>query len=97
MWQQSAAQVAARSVITDRKTRVALRSSAGRSSIDRRILALTVTFSNPTTEELLKRAEDLMRQNQEYLEDFNAALDQFLKRKAEFQAEHPAFGRYSFP
>src|SRR5438552_10281273 len=24
---------------------------------------LTVTFSNPTTEELLKRAEDLMRQN----------------------------------
>ena len=56
-----------------------------------------MTFSNPTTEELLKRAEDLMRQNQEYLEDFNAALDQLLKRKAEFQAEHPAFGRYSFP
>ena len=55
------------------------------------------TPTTPTTEELLNRAEDLIRQNQEYLEDFNAALDQLLKRKAEFQAEHPAFGRYSFP
>jgi len=45
----------------------------------------------------IDHSEDLIRQNQEYLEDFNAALDQLLKRKAEFQAEHPAFGRYSFP
>ena len=33
LWRQSAARVAARSVITDRKTRVALRSSAGLFSI----------------------------------------------------------------
>src|SRR6266550_7317730 len=58
----------------------------------KRILALTVTFSNPTTEELLKRAEDLIRQNQEYLEDFSAALDHLQKRQEEFHAEHPAFG-----
>jgi len=51
-----------------------------------------VTFSNPTTEELLKRAEDLMRQNQEYLEDFFAAMNRLLKRQAEFQAEHPHWG-----
>ena len=62
----------------------------------KRILALTVTFSNTTTEELLKRAEDLIRQNQEYLEDFISAMNQLLKRQAEFQAEHPSWGsRYS--
>ena len=55
-----------------------------------------VTFSNPTTEELLKRAEDLIHQDQEYLKDFSAALDQLQKRQEEFHAEHPAFGsRYS--
>jgi hypothetical protein len=44
----------------------------------------------PTSEHLL------MRQNQEYLEDFIAAMNQFLKRPAEFQAEHPDYGdRYS--
>jgi hypothetical protein len=55
-----------------------------------------VTFSNLTTEELLELAEDLIYQDQEYLEDFNAAIDQLQKRKEEFQAEHPPFGsRYS--
>jgi hypothetical protein len=59
-------------------------------------LASNVTFSNLTTEELLELAEDLIHQDQEYLEDFNAAIDQLQKRKKEFQAEHPAFGsRYS--
>jgi hypothetical protein len=62
----------------------------------RRILASNVTFSNPTTQELLKRAEDLIQQDQEYLENFNAAIDALQKRQAEFQAEHPPFGsRYS--
>ena len=51
---------------------------------------------SPTTEELLKHAEDLMRQDWAYLEDFNAALDQLQKKQEEFQAEHPPFGsRYS--
>jgi len=54
-----------------------------------------VSSSDLTTEELLKRAEDVMRQNQEYLEDFNATIDRLQQRQAEFQAEHPAFGRYS--
>jgi hypothetical protein len=55
-----------------------------------------VPFSNPTTEELLKQAEDVIRRSGEYLEDFNAALDQLLKRQAEFRTEHPRFGdRYS--
>jgi len=59
-------------------------------------LASKVTFSNPTTEELLKRAEDLIHQDQEYLKDFSAALDHLQKRQEEFHAEHPAFGsRYS--
>ncbi len=43
----------------------------------------------------MQRAEDVMRQSWEYLEDFNTALDQLHKRQAEFQAEHPPFGRYS--
>jgi len=52
--------------------------------------------STPTTEELLKRAEDVMRRDQEYLENFNAAVDRLLKQQAEFKAEHPPFGsRYS--
>ncbi|OLC24718.1 MAG: hypothetical protein AUH71_02335 [Thaumarchaeota archaeon 13_1_40CM_4_48_7] len=62
----------------------------------RRILSSTVTINTPTTEELLKRAEDLMRQNLEYLKDFTAALDQLRQRQAAFLAEHPPFGsRYS--
>jgi hypothetical protein len=60
------------------------------------ILAGNVTFSNPTTEELLKRAEDVIRQNQDYLKDFMASVDQLLRRQEQFRAEHPAFGdRYS--
>ena len=52
--------------------------------------------TSPTTEQLLKRAEDVMRRDQEYLEDFNAALDQLQKKQEKFQAEHPSFGsRYS--
>ena len=45
-----------------------------------------MSSSDLTTEELLKRAEDLMRQDWAYLEDFNAALDQLQKRQEEFQA-----------
>ena len=55
-------------------------------------MASNVTFSNLTPEEFLELAEDLIHQDQEYLEDFNAAIDQLQKRKEEFQAEHPAFG-----
>jgi len=33
-----------------------------------------VTSSDLTTEELLKRAEDLLREDREYLESFNAAV-----------------------
>jgi len=54
-----------------------------------------VTSSHPTTEELLKHAEDMMREDWEFLKDFNAAVDALQKRQAEFQAEHPAFGPYS--
>ena len=62
----------------------------------RRTLARRVPSSRPTTEQLLKRAADLMRQYREYLENFNAAVDQLLKLQAEFKAEHPPFGsRYS--
>ena len=62
----------------------------------RRILASTVTLNNLTTQELLKHAEDMMREDWEFLKDFNAAVDQLLKKKEEFQAEHPPFGsRYS--
>ena len=62
----------------------------------RRILACAVPSHSPTTEELLKRAEDLMRQDWAYLKDFNAALDQLQKKQEEFQAEHLPFGsRYS--
>src|SRR3989442_4672439 len=60
-----------------------------------RILASAVPSHSPTTEELLRRAEDLMREDCAYLKDFNAAADAFQKRQAEFQTEHPAFGRYS--
>ena len=55
-------------------------------------MASNVTFSNLTPEEFLELAEDLIHQDQEYLEDFNAAIDQLQKGKEEFQAEHPAFG-----
>src|SRR5439155_358097 len=34
----------------------------------------TVHSSTPTTEELLNRAKDLIRQNREYLEHFNAVI-----------------------
>ena len=44
---------------------------------------------SPTTEELLKHAEDLMRQDWAYLKDFNAALDQLQKKQEKFEAEHP--------
>jgi hypothetical protein len=54
-----------------------------------------VTFSNLTTEELLKQIEDLMRQDQAYLEHFNATIDRLQKRQDEFRAEHPAFSPYS--
>ena len=56
----------------------------------------TVHSSTPTTEELLNRAKDLIRQNREYLEHFNAVIDQLHKREEEFQAEHLPWGtRYS--
>ena len=56
----------------------------------------TVHSSTPTTEELLKRAEDMMREDWEFLKDFIAAVDQLLKRQEQFQTEHPARGsRYS--
>ena len=42
-----------------------------------------------------KRAEDLMREDCAYLKDFNAAVDQLQTKQEKFQAEHPAFGRYS--
>jgi hypothetical protein len=54
-----------------------------------------VTFSNLTTQELLKHAEDIMREDREYLKEFNAAVDALQKKHEEFQIEHPAFGRYS--
>jgi len=60
------------------------------------MLASTVTLNNLTTQELLKHAEDMMREDQEFLKDFIAAVDQLLKRKEQFQTEHPAWGsRYS--
>ncbi len=80
---------------------------ASRLDSQRHILASAVPSHSPTTEELLKRAEDLMREDCAYLKDFNAAVDALQKRQAEFpvdqlqtkqekfQAEHPAFGRYS--
>jgi len=55
-----------------------------------------VHSSTPTTEEFLQRAEDLIHQDQEYLKDFNAAIDELQKRQVELQAEHPPWGsRYS--
>ncbi len=60
-----------------------------------RILASTVTLNNLTTQELLKRVEDMMREDWEFLKDFNAAVDQLQKKQEKFQTEHPAFGRYS--
>ena len=69
---------------------------ASRLDSQRRILASAVPSHSPTTEELLKRAEDLIRQNQECREGFIAAMNRLLKRQAEFQAEHPPWGsRYS--
>ena len=55
----------------------------------------TVHSSTPTTKELLKRVEDMMREDWEFLKDFNAAVDQLQAKQEKFQAEHPAFGRYS--
>ena len=68
---------------------------ASRLDSQRRILASAVPSHSPTTEELLKRAEDPMREDCAYLKDFNAAVDALQKRQAEFQTEHPAFGRHS--
>ncbi|HLC10940.1 MAG TPA: hypothetical protein VJL56_03740, partial [Candidatus Bathyarchaeia archaeon] len=50
-------------------------------SLSRRRILGTVYSSTPTTEELLKRAKDLIRKDQEYLKDFNAAIDQLQKKK----------------
>jgi len=57
------------------------------------MLASTVTLNNLTTQELLKHAEDMMREDQEFLKDFIAAVDQLLKRQEQFQTEHPLGGR----
>jgi hypothetical protein len=55
-----------------------------------------VTVTDPTTEELLKRAQDLIHQDEDYLEGFNAAIDQLLKMQEQFRTEHPRSGdRYS--
>jgi len=55
-----------------------------------------VPSHSPTTQELLKRAEDAMCQDWAYLENFNAILDQLQKTQEKFEAEHPPFGsRYS--
>jgi hypothetical protein len=61
----------------------------------RRILARNVMFSNLTTQELLKHAEDIMREDQEFLKDFNVAVVALEKKQDEFRAEHPAFSPYS--
>ena len=76
---------------TPRKTKI-VRQPSGQV----RMLASTVTLNNLTTQELLKHAEDMMREDQEFLKDFIAAVDQLLKRQEQFQTEHPAWGsRYS--
>jgi len=55
-----------------------------------------VPSTSPTTEQLLKLAEELIHQDQEFLKDFNAAVDQLQKKQEKFQTEHPPFGsRYS--
>ena len=55
-----------------------------------------VLSHSPTTQELLKRAQALIHLDQDYLKDFNAAIDQLQKKQETFQAEHPPFGsRYS--
>ena len=55
-----------------------------------------MTFSNLTTKELVDLADDVMRRDQEYLKNFNAAVDALQKMQEKFQAEHPPFGdRYS--
>jgi len=46
-----------------------------------------VPSHSPTTEELLKHAEDLMRQDWAYLKDFNAALEQLQKNQEKFAEE----------
>jgi hypothetical protein len=46
-----------------------------------------VTLNNLTVQELLKHANDMMREDREFLKDFNAAVDQLQKKQAEFQAE----------
>jgi hypothetical protein len=52
------------------------------------------TFLGMTIEETA--VKDLIRESGEYLENFNAAVDQLQKAQAEFRAEHPRFGtRYS--
>ena len=60
------------------------------------MLSSNVTFSNLTTKELLDLAEDVMREDREYLADFNAAIDRVQERQEEFRAEHPTWGtRYA--
>ena len=51
---------------------------------------------NPTTEELLKRAQDMIHEDQDYLKGFQRCRKPTPKRQAEFEAEHPGFrDRYS--
>jgi hypothetical protein len=54
-----------------------------------------VTLNNLTTQELLKLAQDMMREDWEFLKDFNAAVVALQERQDEFRAEHPAFSPYS--
>jgi hypothetical protein len=37
----------------------------------------------------------MMREDCEYLKEFNAVVDALHKKHEEFRAEHPAFGPYS--
>jgi len=39
----------------------------------------------------MKRAEDMMREDWEFLKDFNAAVDALQKRQEEFQVETTRF------
>src|SRR6266566_3569232 len=61
-------------------------------TLSKTVTSVRLPFNNPTTEELLKRAEDVIHQDLEYLKDFNAAVGQLQKRQEEFQAGHPPFG-----
>src|SRR5207249_12019125 len=62
---------------------------ASRLDLQRRILASAVPSHSPTTEELLKRAEDLMREDCAYLKDFNAAVDALQKGRQSSRLNTP--------